>query len=120
VRRGAGRDRHVRDHVRLRHRRRRPSIGALEFGIRSVVPNPTGGPAAVAFVLPSSQRAKLEIFDVAGHRVRTLADDRFDAGAHALMWDGRDARGNPANAGVYFARLSAGERTTSHKFVLRR
>jgi hypothetical protein len=95
-------------------------MGALEFGIQGVVPNPTSGPAAVDFVLPSAQRARLELFDVAGHRVRTLADDRFDAGAHTAIWDGRDARGNPAQPGIYFVRLVSGQRTTSHKFVLRR
>ncbi len=97
-----------------------PGVGALEFGIRGVVPNPTGGPAAVDFVLSSAQRARLDIFDVVGHRVRTLVDDQFAAGAHTAMWDGRDARGNPATPGVYFVRLVGGQRTTSYKFVLRR
>jgi hypothetical protein len=94
--------------------------GAFEFGIRGVVPNPTGGPAAIDFVLSLAERARLEIFDVAGHRVRTLADDRFGVGAHTAMWDGLDARGNTATPGVYFVRLVSGERTTSYKFVLRR
>jgi hypothetical protein len=97
-----------------------PGVGALEFGIRGVVPNPTGGPASVDFVLSSAQRATLDIFDVAGHRVRTLVDDRFAAGAHTAMWDGRDAQGKPATPGVYFVRLVGGSRTTSYKFVLRR
>ena len=97
-----------------------PAVGALEFGIRGVVPNPTGGPATVDFALSSAQRARLDIFDVAGHRVRTLVDDQFAAGVHTAIWDGRDAQGRPATPGIYFIRLTGGQQTTSQKFVLRR
>jgi len=92
---------------------------AVAFGIRSVMPNPSGGPVSVGFVLPLTQHARLEVFDAAGHRVRTVADGAFVAGAHIVAWDGRDARGNRARPGTYFLRLNAGERSANHKLVLR-
>ena len=96
-----------------------PGALDLAFGIRGVIPNPTGGQTSVNFALPKAERAKLEIFDAAGHRVRTLIDGSLGAGAHAAIWDGRDARGNLARPGTYFIRLSAAEKSTSRKLVVR-
>jgi hypothetical protein len=47
------------------------------------------------------------VVDALGRRLCTLAARRFEPGTHALAWDGRDARGRRAPAGVYFARAAA-------------
>ncbi len=67
-------------------------------------PNPFRGATSIRFDLPRAQDVDLSIHDVAGRLVRTLAGGRFDAGAHAVAWDGRDARGAEP-AGVFFYRL---------------
>src|SRR5258708_7617435 len=41
-------------------------------------------------------------------------------GAHALAWDGADARGGRAPAGVYFVRVIAGDATRTQRVVLAR
>jgi hypothetical protein len=38
----------------------------------------------------------------------TLVDETMAAGAHAIQWAGRDARGERVNPGVYFTQLTAG------------
>lgn len=45
------------------------------------------------------------------------ADPR-PAGVHEAIWDGRDAAGHARPSGVYFARLTAGEKSGSSKLVL--
>jgi hypothetical protein len=47
-----------------------------------------------------------------------LADAVQSAGRHVASWDGRDARGARLPAGVYFVRLSFGQRVEAQKFVL--
>ncbi|GAB4377248.1 MAG: hypothetical protein Kow0042_24680 [Calditrichia bacterium] len=48
---------------------------------------------------------KLEIYDISGRRIRTLAQGRYPAGSHRVVWDGTDSRGKagcvclPANGG---------------------
>ncbi len=54
--------------------------------------------------------------------VRTLADRRFEAGTHRLVWDGRDDDGRVRATGVYFVRVryaSRGFETTKKVIVLR-
>ena len=57
---------------------------------------------------------------LAGKLVRTLADDRREAGTYQVWWDGRDAQGRDVPSGVYFYRLWAGEFTAMKKMVLLR
>jgi flagellar hook assembly protein FlgD len=51
-------------------------------------------------------RVRVNIYDVAGRRVRTLADRIFPAGEQELPWDGTDDAGHRVGRGVYFVRSS--------------
>jgi hypothetical protein len=75
------------------------------------------GAGTLAGALRGEGRAQLDIYDVRGRRVQRLA---VDLGAGEATWDGRDAAGAPAPAGVYFARLRAGDASTQRKVVLLR
>jgi hypothetical protein len=68
-------------------------------------PNPFRGSATIRFGLARAGAVQLELFDLAGRRVRTLASGMRVAGVHAAAWDGRGDDGQPAGAGVYFVRL---------------
>lgn len=70
--------------------------------------NPAAGDAAVAVTMQHAGAARVTVLDAAGRAVRVLADGRLPAGRTELRWDGRDARGARAAAGVYFVRLTAG------------
>lgn len=52
--------------------------------------------------------ARVELFDVTGRLVRTLAHGRYAAGVQDLRWDGRDEAGRAVGDGVYFLRSRAG------------
>ena len=87
------------------------------FGLSPARPNPFRGATTVAYQLPALGPARLAVYNVAGQRVRTLADAVLPAGSHAASWDGRDDRGVRVSAGVYFCRLSAGARTAQVKLA---
>lgn len=72
----------------------------------AVMPNPFTSSANIEIALSKRAHAALEVFDVRGHRVRTLVDQSIDAPAYRTQWDGRDATGQRLASGVYFARLS--------------
>jgi len=63
-------------------------------------PNPFRGDVTIpVLAAPVGARAAVEIHDVAGRRVRTLA---LPEDGRPLTWDGRDERGRSVAAGVYF------------------
>ena len=88
----------------------------IRFGPRG---NPTHTTAAVTLVLRQPvASATLEVFDVAGRRVRRIYSGPLDPGTHVLGWDGRRENGAQAHTGVFFvrARLDGLEQIT--RFVL--
>jgi len=62
--------------------------------------------AVIRFNLPEASRVKLEIFDRAGRKVRTLVDGYLDRGFYSFTWEGRDERGIKVAEGVYFIKLT--------------
>jgi len=69
------------------------------------------------FALPQAGRVELEIHDLLGRRVASLADREFAAGVHRLTWDGT-AAGGRVSAGMYFARFRSGRWTTTKSVVV--
>ena len=67
--------------------------------------NPAGGASTLRYVLPGAGRVSLELFDVQGRRLATLANGVQEAGEHQVRWDGALDGGASAKAGVYLARL---------------
>ena len=91
----------------------------LGFGIRSIAPNPAVGRANVTFVMAREGHAQVDVFDVAGHRVRTLANGLYTPGMHSVTWDGLDAKGEHARPGAYFVRATSGAQSSTHMIILR-
>jgi hypothetical protein len=58
--------------------------------------------------LPEAASVRLDVIDIQGRRVRSLAERTLPAGASVVQWDGRDARGTRLAPGIYFATLRAG------------
>jgi hypothetical protein len=88
--------------------------------IAGVSPNPARQGCTIVFSLAREGAARLEIFDLAGRRVRTLERGVLAAGEHRTRWDGRGADGRPAGAGLYFAALSSGEGRFIARFAVTR
>jgi len=97
----------------------RPSAAASgDLRLSAASPNPFRERTVLAFDLPATGPASLEIFDVAGRRVAVLlAGERVAAGTHRAAWSGRDGRGERVAPGVYFAKLTAADGTRTEKVV---
>lgn len=62
----------------------------------------------VHFRLSEPARAALHIYDGRNSRIRTVATEKpLGAGAHALVWDGRDAMGRPVPPEAYVYAIEA-------------
>jgi len=78
---------------------------AVDF-LAAPTPNPFRGTANIRFGLARAGEVRLELFDLAGRRVQTLASGVLGPGPHDVHWDGRDAHGANVRSGVYFVRLT--------------
>jgi hypothetical protein len=81
-------------------------------------PNPFNPRTTLSFSLPQSGHARLSVYDLLGHRVRTLWDGPAPVGETKVTWDGTDGRGRNVAAGMYMVRLLVGERTETRKVAL--
>lgn len=81
-------------------------------------PNPFNPETLIAFELPWAAQVQLEVYDVLGRRVRTLASESYSAGTHSVMWNGRGDEGHPVAGGVYFARLVADGQQAVQRMLL--
>jgi glucose/arabinose dehydrogenase len=95
-----------------------PVSGRVEF--RTPYPSPAAGPVSFDFLLPTAAHVMLSIYDLRGGRMRTIDAGIQPAGLRGLRWDLLDENGRAAPAGVYAARLVAGETHVERRFVIAR
>ncbi len=80
--------------------------------------NPSMGASALRLDLPARARVRAEVFDATGRRLQTLVDETLPGGRHDLRWDGRDASGRPAGAGIYWVVVTAADRQETARLVI--
>jgi hypothetical protein len=81
-------------------------------------PNPFNPTTSIRFELKHDSDVTLAVFDAAGAFVSALASGPYTAGAHDVVWNGTDAKGNGVGSGVYFYRLESQGKTLTRKMVL--
>ena len=77
-------------------------------------PTVTRSGTTLTLARPAEAAGRIDVFGVTGRLVRRLEIPR---GATACRWDGLDANGRPAAAGVYIARFADGTRSASARVI---
>jgi hypothetical protein len=90
------------------------------FSLDRVAPSPSVGRVVLRFGIPRPTPATLRIYSATGTVVQTLCNSLLAPAYYSLVWDGRDAAGRLAGAGVYLVRLEADGFTATRKLVLQR
>ena len=84
-----------------------------DFSLNQNYPNPFNPTTVIEFALPTSGTVKLEVFNILGQKVITLADSHFDAGVHQVEFN---AKNQPS--GVFFYRLEHENGVETKKMLL--
>jgi hypothetical protein len=82
-------------------------VTAPRLGIASLgpgLPNPFTGNVHLVLNVPEMTRGAVEVFDLAGRRVRTIRSGFLPAGRTMVTWDGLDEAGVMRPSGIYFVR----------------
>jgi len=91
-----------------------------DFTLSQNWPNPFNPDTAIRFELLERAEVRLSVYNLKGQLVNTIASGLYPAGAHQASWNGRDASGRDAAAGIYIYRLEAGKQVWSKKMTLMR
>lgn len=89
---------------------------APRFRVASA-PNPFRPSTAISLELPAAGATRVEIYDLQGRLVKRLVNGWLPAGRHSVTWDGTDATGRVAAAGVYFTRIAANGMRAGQRLV---
>jgi Tol biopolymer transport system component len=81
-------------------------------------PNPFNPETKISFNLQDASDVTLDVYNIVGQKVITLADGYHEAGRHSVVWDGKDAAGQQVASGIYLYRVTAGEYTETRRMVL--
>ncbi|MEZ4695061.1 MAG: T9SS type A sorting domain-containing protein [Rhodothermales bacterium] len=88
-------------------------VGPGDYALGQNYPNPFAERTTIEFALGASGRATLEVFDLLGRRVATLADGQLSAGIHSVAFDSKGL-----GSGMYVARLTAGDQVITKTMML--
>jgi len=83
------------------------------YALSQNYPNPFNAKTVISYQLPADSPVKLEVYNLLGEKVATLADERQQAGYRSVVWDASEI-----SSGVYFYKLTAGDFTKTKRMML--
>ncbi len=86
--------------------------------LEPIHPNPFAAPYEIGYSLATAGPVRLVIYDVQGRARAVLAAGVEAPGRHVARWDALARSGGSLEAGVYFVRLTAGDRVETRKLIL--
>ncbi len=95
-----------------------PEVPAGGLALSAPMPNPVRGAMTYGLTLTRASRVHVDVFDLAGRRVRALEDRDLPAGRNSLTWDPAASNAGMLPGGVYFLRVRAGGEQRTTRFVL--
>ena len=86
----------------------------------SCYPNPFRNSTRIEYSIQHQTNVKVDVYDINGHKVRTLVSKAHLTGKYSLTWDGKNDLGNQVSSGVYYCRFQSGEKNETIKMILMR
>jgi hypothetical protein len=84
-----------------------------EKTILSIYPNPFNSSTTISFILPKEEHITLNLYDITGRKVTTIAEGTYPAGSHSLSLNMKDYA-----SGIYYLRLDMEDSHISRKMVM--
>lgn len=84
-----------------------------EFMLIGNYPNPFNSSTLIRLELPEPGNIKVEVFNMLGQRVETIFDGFMNAGESEIRWNA-----GSISSGIYFYKVTSGERTATRKMLL--
>lgn len=85
----------------------------------NVYPNPFVSNTFISFTTSDNHYLTLEVINLSGERMRTIAVSRFPAGNYRLVWDGKDDSGFDVKPGYYLVTVYVDGRIAGSEKVMK-
>ena len=83
------------------------------FALEDNYPNPFNASTTIRYTLPEPSEVLIEIYDVLGRKVATLAQGKQPAGDHQVTWNANDR-----SSGLFFYSVQAGDFKQTRRMLL--
>ena len=93
-------------------------VTPFEFALHQNYPNPFNPETKIQFDVAEKSHVSVEIFNLVGQKVATLANSTMDAGKYTITWGGLNDRGAPLPSGMYFYEMNSSDYHAIKKLVL--
>jgi hypothetical protein len=92
----------------------RVNVGApTAFSLSEAYPNPFNPTTSMTLAVPQAGNVSVQVYNIMGQVVATLASGHMDASTYTLTWDASNA-----SSGMYFVKAEAAGNVTTQKLVL--
>jgi uncharacterized Ntn-hydrolase superfamily protein len=88
------------------------------LGLLRNYPNPFNPSTTIEFECHIRKSIALEVYDILGQKIKTLVNEERMPGRYTVIWNSDNDFGEPVSAGIYIARLVAGEYSQNFKLSL--
>ncbi|RLC47570.1 MAG: hypothetical protein DRH57_03830, partial [Candidatus Cloacimonadota bacterium] len=74
----------------------------------------------ITYQLPKASNVKIVVYNIKGELVKTLVNERKDAGYYNVIWNGKNDKSRLVGTGIYFYQLKSGNNSKIKKMLLLR
>jgi hypothetical protein len=89
-----------------------------EFELSQNYPNPFNPETQIEYTLQKKALVNLEIYNLLGQKVNTLANEYQSPGSYHILWDGKNEQGKAVASSIYFYKLEVNGVSQIKKMVL--
>ena len=83
------------------------------YALLNAYPNPFNPTTTINFSVPVESDVAIDIYNIQGAKVSSLANHTYDTGYHSITWNA-----SGYSSGVYFIKMTSGSFTNTQKLML--
>ncbi len=90
---------------------------STDIGI-SIAPNPFSYSTTISFDLEESENIMLNIYDLNGRLIKSLANKVFEEGVSDITWNATDENENAVSEGIYFLKMQTSNKSSTIRLLV--
>jgi hypothetical protein len=94
------------------------TAGVFVYSLNVAAPSPFVKNTTIFYSVAKPGHVSLRVYDVSGRLVKILIDEKKNAGAYNIVWNGCDEHNDEVAPGVYFTRLTSSNFTSVKKVIV--